>query len=277
LNPFELLNCPSDTDLDDLDARTVKGLKDKLLKEIELEDGVVAWTPHSTNQRRSASEELRDDIKREYHWHVFRNPLLLDFLSRGGFEHFLVDEASSPIEIIELLDDKSPAFREWLSEPFAKQFDLVLSRAIDLKNPSLITCLLAGRRWVAPSFTDACFQSSLRQIDRLLQPLRDAGGRAAEINLSVASVKALLDENSLLHLLNSLPAISANIRIKPPKSSATSPKLPSPSTLTSTSPRRSFRFPTTFEKSLPMSGDISRKILSRSTRLFSGKGKPRRG
>jgi tetratricopeptide (TPR) repeat protein len=208
LNPLEFLNCPSDVELDGLDARALKGFKDKLLKEIELEDGVVAWMPGTRFDKSkaiSASEELTDDIKREYHWHVFRNPLLLDFLSRGGFEHFLVNEASSPIEIIELLDDESEGFREWLSEPFAKQFDLVLSKAIDRRNTTLITCLLAGRRWIAPSFTDACFQSTRRQIDRLLQPLRDAGGRATEINPSVESVKALLDENSLLHLLNSLP------------------------------------------------------------------------
>src|SRR5262249_49748647 len=102
-------------------------------------------------------------------------------------------------------DDESAAFREWLSEPFAKQFDLVLSKAIELENPVLITSLLAGRRWVAPSFTEACFQSTLRQIDRLLQPLRDAGERAAETKPSVGSVKALLDETSLLYLLNSLP------------------------------------------------------------------------
>jgi hypothetical protein len=123
-------------------------------------------------------------------------------LSRGGFEHFLVNEASSPLEIIELLDDE--AFCDWLSEPFAKQLDLVLSKAIDLKNPALITSLLAGRRWVASSFTDACFQSTLRQVDRLLQPLRDGCERAAKTKPSVASVKALLPE-SLVHLLNSLP------------------------------------------------------------------------
>jgi hypothetical protein len=213
LNPLELLSCPSDIDLDDLDARALKRFKDKLLKEIELEDGVVAWLPGTRFDKSkviSAIEELTDDSKRECHWHVFRNPPLLDFLSRGGFEHFLVNEASSPTEIIELLDDESAALREWLSEPFAKQFDLVLSKAIDRKNPALITCLLAGRRWVAPSFTDACFQSTLRQIDRLLQPLRDAGGRAAEIKPSVESVKALLDENSLLHLLNSLPVYFRN-------------------------------------------------------------------
>jgi hypothetical protein len=178
-----------------------------LLKEIELEDGMIAWIPGARfdkSKALAACEELSDEKKREYHWYVFRNKSLLDFLSRGDFEHFLVNEVNSPIETIDLLN-KRAEFREWLSGSFAKQFDLVLSKAIDLKNPTLIKGLLAGRRWVAPAFTDACFQATLRQMDRLLQPLRDANARAEETKPSVAAVKALLDENSLLYLLNSLP------------------------------------------------------------------------
>jgi hypothetical protein len=71
---LELLNCPSNIDLDDLDARTVKGFKDKLLKEIELEDGVVAWLPGTRFEKSKAIgaiEELTDDFKREYHWMSF--------------------------------------------------------------------------------------------------------------------------------------------------------------------------------------------------------------
>src|SRR5262249_708278 len=120
LNPLELLNCPSDIDLGDLDARAVKGFKDKLLKEIELEDGVVAWIPGTRFEKSkamSAIEELRDDIKRESHWRVFRNPPLLDFLSRGGFEHFLVNEVAQII-------------RDIAHTAFAKHSDIDLTKAI---------------------------------------------------------------------------------------------------------------------------------------------------
>jgi hypothetical protein len=120
-------------DLDDLDAKTLQRLKKSLLQEIDLEDGAVSWLPGvSIDKSRAISvcEELNDEDDRAFHWYVFQNKPLLGFLCRGSHEHFLVDEEDSPLDIIEILDEEGVGFREWLSEPFAAQYDRVLSRVL---------------------------------------------------------------------------------------------------------------------------------------------------
>ena len=149
LNPFELLNPPDD----DFDAKTLQKRKKSLLRKIDLEDGVVSWLSGVRIDKSSAiraCEELNDEDKWVFHWYVFQNKPLLAFLCRGSHEHFLVDEEDSPLDIIEILDEEGNGFREWLSEPFAEQFDRVLARAIDARNLVVLECLLDGRRWVGP-------------------------------------------------------------------------------------------------------------------------------
>jgi hypothetical protein len=147
------------------------------LQEIELEDGSVPWLPGVSIDKSRAMgvcEELNDEDKRAFHWYVFQNRPLLAFLCQGSHEHFLVDEEDSPLDIIEILDEEAKGFREWLSEPFAAQFDRVLSKAIDARNLVVLECLLDGRRWVGASHADKCFESARRLVDRLLAPLREA-------------------------------------------------------------------------------------------------------
>ena len=90
-----------------------------LLQEIELEDGSVAWMPDAIIDKSRAIDvcaELNDDRRRLFHWNVFQNKPLLDFLSKGSHEHFLVDEQEYELDTIELLDDNENGFQEWLSE-----------------------------------------------------------------------------------------------------------------------------------------------------------------
>ncbi len=208
LSPFELLNSPNNITLYGFDAKTIQRFKKALLQEIELEEGFISWMAGVHIDKSKAigvCEELNDEKKREYHWHVFHNKPLLDFLSRGNHAHFLVDETTSPLETIELLEDQDNGFREWLSVPFAKQFDLVLSKAIDQKNLAVLECLLDGRRWVSPSYADKCFENARRQVDRLLEPLRNTLESANDVIPTVESVTRVLEQEDLIDILNLLP------------------------------------------------------------------------
>ena len=219
LNPFDLLNPPDDLEFEDFDAKQIQRLKKILLQEIELEDGCISWMADTYVDKSKAiaiCEELNDETKREFHWHVFQNKALLDFLSSGNYAHFLVNETTSPLETIELLEGQGNDFREWLSEPFAKQFDLVLSKAIDQKKLVVLECLLSGRRWVVSSYADKCFENARRQIDRLLEPLRSAHKFADDIVPTIESVTGLIERSALADILNLLPTYFRDLQNEAP-------------------------------------------------------------
>ena len=226
LNPFNLLNPHKDLKFEDFDAKQIQRLKKVLLQEIELEDGCISWIDGSHVDKSKAidvCDDLNDERKREFHWHVYNNKPLLYFLSCGVHTHFLVNETTSPLETIELFietidifGDKDNEFREWLSEPFTKQFNLVLSKAIDQKNIAVLECLLDGRRWVTRANEDKCFENSRRQVDRLIEPLRIAKNRADEIMPTVESVTRLLEQGAVADILNLLPTYFRDLQNEAP-------------------------------------------------------------
>lgn len=208
MNPFELLNPDEDLELDDFDPKTLQKLKKTLLQEIDLEDGKVSWLPDVTVDKSRAiglCEELNNETKKEFHWHVYLNKPLLWFLTKGTHTHFLVDEFESPLETIELLEDGASGFGDWLGELFVPQFDRVLSKAIDARNLVVLECLLDGRRWVPSSLEDRCFENARRMVDRLVQPLRDANQRAVDEKPSADGVERILNAGALMDVLNLLP------------------------------------------------------------------------
>ncbi len=206
MNPFGLLSPSDDLDDDDLDPKTIQRLKKTLLQEIELEDGAVSWMPGvivDKSKAISLCDELNDETKRYYHWQVFSYKPLLHFLEKGAHKHFLVDDEESPLEIIQSLEDDD--FKEWLSEPFVQQFDVVLGKAIEQRNLVILECLLDGRRWVTRQHADRCFENTRRQVDRLIEPLREANNKADNVLPSVLSLKRMINDTSLAGILNLLP------------------------------------------------------------------------
>ncbi len=69
----------------------------------------------------------------------------------------------------------------------------------------MLECLLDGRRWVAASHDDKCFENARRLVERLLAPLREAKERAADEKPSVSALRGLLEKDGLLGILNLLP------------------------------------------------------------------------
>ena len=209
MNPFELLGPDNGLSFEDYDTKAIQRQKKALLQEIELEDGHVSWLPGVIVDRSKAislCDELHDEVRSMYHWMVFENKPLLAYLTRGSLEHFLVNPTASPLDILEQVYDDDLGFRDWLSEPFAKQFDVLLPKAIEQGNLVILDALLSGRRWVSPAFEDQCFESARRLIDRRMANLRQAKDRAAEIKPVIVNIRDCLSQNSLADTLKKLPA-----------------------------------------------------------------------
>lgn len=210
INPFQLLNIPPGVGHEGIDARLIQKLKKVLLHEIDLEDGRLHWMPHLRTDKSRAigvCEDLNNEKKSLFHWIVFVDKRLLDFLSRGAHGHFLVNEHNSPLETMEYAwSNDEGDFPAWLSPIFALQYDRVLSRAISSKDVVITECLLDGRRWVTPSWSDRCFENTQRVVNQLIQPLRDAKRNASEVRPTISGLERLLGDSKIIELLNLLPA-----------------------------------------------------------------------
>ncbi len=215
INPFELLALPAGVSCDGLNVTLLQRLKKSLLREIELEEGTLSWLHGCAVDKSKAMmycDELSNDSLRHHHWLVFTNKPLLSFLTRGCHDHFLVDPHESPLALIESLGDTIGGFRHWLSGPFSRQFDAVLTRAIERKNLIVLECLLDGRRWVAQDFEDRCFENTRRVVDRMLDPLRELRTSSQTQKPDAASVRALLESDSLRDILNLLPTYFSDLQ-----------------------------------------------------------------
>ena len=151
LNPFQLLNIDKSHKLAEIDAKTIQRYKKALLHEIELENGKVAWLENLHVDRSRAislCEELNNDEYKKFHWTVYQDELLLEFLSKGSIEHFLVHPEKSPLGTLEILDKDGGKFRKWLSEPFSKQYNAVMTRTLEQEKISNLESLLDGRLWL---------------------------------------------------------------------------------------------------------------------------------
>jgi len=210
INPFQLLNHPNDilSEADSLDFKKTQKLKKILLQEVELEDGNIHWLSNfhiDKSKAISLCDELHDKQKLEFHRQIYNCKPLLRFLSLGEHDHFCVDKCHSPIEIIEFLDDSENGFREWLSEPFSRQFNLVLSSAIEKKYFDIIEVLLDGRRWVSSSYTEDCFANSKKKISVLIKVLVELEANSEIEKPVLDDVSKALKWNGLLEIMNLLP------------------------------------------------------------------------
>ena len=206
LNPLEMIGFERDQEFKELDTKRIQKLKNKVLQEIDLEDGALkSLDGFAVDKSRAIGlcEELLDEKLRRYHWQVFQNPFLLWFMTRGDIRHFLHSESSFPLETLEALDEDE--FRQWLSEPFARQYDLVLSRAIERRAVRMVESLFDGRRWVVPEHDDICFAGAHRQVERLLEPLRKAAQGATDEEPDLACIQDMLTRTRIIEIVDLLP------------------------------------------------------------------------
>ena len=209
LNPFELLVGRNyDYDIDAYDAKQIQKLKRHLIQEIELEDGALHYVEGLAIDKSRAiglCEELNDETLKNYHWLVFSEPNLLDFLTRGGIRHFLCLEDYKPLDLLEELDREESGFRKWLSLPFARQYELVLMRALQNKRLQLVESLFDGRRWILREHEERCFEGARRQVSQILVHLKQAEEQAKEVKPTISQITTTLNDEGLISIINLLP------------------------------------------------------------------------
>lgn len=207
INPFQLLEADRDADLDDFDIKTIQKLKKNLLQEIELEDGLLPWMGEINFDKSkiiSYLEDLNDEQLKEYHWRVFKDESLLNFLSKGEINFFTELPSQELIDIrIEIRDDEN--FATWIGEYFTKQYDKLLSIAIQKNKSNLVKVLLSGRRLAADIQTDLLFERSHQSLNNVLQQFRDSESQAEKRLPSYQTIEMLIRNAGLNEFLLRLP------------------------------------------------------------------------
>ena len=212
LSPFEVLKIEALESVEELDVKVIQRAKKRLLQEIDLNDGKVSWLddyPLDKSRALTMEDELLHEGRRRFHWAVFRNKRLLRFLTRGGIGHFLYSDNYFPRDTLELLDEE-PEFRAFLSKPFARQYNLVLTRAIERRLLPVVEVLFDGRRWVEPEDEDICFKDASKRIDDLVERMRSKAGDGRTRKVSLSEMEDFLREHSFPELFNLLPTAFAS-------------------------------------------------------------------
>lgn len=207
VNPFELLQLDPPDVNGTLDIKAVQRAKKRLLQEIELNDGAVSWLDNCHIDRSRALEAedaLHDETLREYHAEVFTNTPLLRFLTRGDMEHFVYSDSNFPHRTLARIE-ADDAFLDFLSGPFSKQFNLLLTRAVERRLLPVVEALFDGRRWVRPEDDDVCFEGASKRVDALALLMRQKAEQGTTRRIELAEVLAFFKQNSIPELFNLLP------------------------------------------------------------------------
>lgn len=206
ISPFEMLQIEDVTAAEGLDVKATQRAKKLLKHDLDLNDGKVGWLgDYSLDLSRALAvvDELDDEAKRRYHVAIFRNKPLLNFLTRGDIRHFLYSDEYFPQTTLDLLD-KEPEFLTFLSKPFARQYNFILTRAIERRLLPVVEVLFDGRRWIEPKDVDTCFEGAFDRISKMVELLRtkaNIGSRKVDFQ----KVEDFLREHSFPELFNLLP------------------------------------------------------------------------
>lgn len=206
INPIEALQLQDITSLAEITLKSVQRCKKHLLQEVELNDGKISWMENASLDKSRAiqlADELLIEENKTYHWAIFENKRLLRFLTHGQLEHFLYTDGDFPHQTLELII-KDPGFLNFLSRIFARQFDNVLSHAIECRSISIIESLFDGRRWVLPEDESHCIENSSKRIRNLVKLLEARTEQAKNRKLSLAEIQEFLQENRLVEIFSLL-------------------------------------------------------------------------
>jgi hypothetical protein len=210
LSPYEALQIEEVPSVEYLDTKVIQRAKKKLLQEIELQ-GKVSWLDGfalDLSRAHTLDDELLDASKARHHLFVFRDKNLLRFLTRGDIELFIRPDCYSSRATLDLLEDRR--FKTFLSRPFARQYDRVLTRAIERQLMPVLEILFNDRRWILKEDEEICFEGTHRRISELVEEMREKLKDSDARKIALSELSTFLQQRSLPELANLLPAALAS-------------------------------------------------------------------
>jgi hypothetical protein len=216
INPFELLKIKLDN-LSAIDGTIIKKAKRKLLSEIELNDiGTILY--HGIGLTKADCLQTIDDLdnkdKKEFHFFIFQNKYLNNFISEGKLDFFDNYKVESIYKLPEFLDFISPFFSE--------QYDKLLVLNFKSGQVDNVIKILSVKPITNDSYFGKCYKSTyvfLWEMDADINHISDdiKNKKGLFIENKFNELPNVIFERINIPLLNLLPSYFQNLRNHFPK------------------------------------------------------------
>lgn len=203
INPYELLSINSEN-LSDINSALLKKTKKQLLIEIGLNNDRYNYKGIELTKTvcNTVIDELEDDNKKIFHWFIYKNKNLNDFLSIGAlefFERYKFDNVYNSADFI-----------NFISPYFSERFDRTLLKAFQDKNLQLFNAILKYQYLISQSDVSKSFKSldneiknRISEIDIIKQEIKENKSHYTET--TIEEVVEIVKEKFPVAFINSLP------------------------------------------------------------------------
>ncbi|NEO39424.1 MAG: hypothetical protein F6J90_25070 [Moorea sp. SIOASIH] len=168
VNPFTLLGLDPEeyNTVEDISATTIRSKKKRFLIKLEINDNQFELKEgFKIKQAEAYLEDLRDEQKKKFHFIIFKDKKLHDFLTFGDFSFFE--------QYVHQPDYQNEEFREFIGKWFARQYGNKLDEAIRFKDLGSIKSLFLIELLVLPKHYQICFGRSYEFLESCCNALKE--------------------------------------------------------------------------------------------------------
>jgi len=211
INPFHLLNIQADS-LSEIDSLKIRKAKKILLANIELNDNeAIGYNGVEVTKSACLSiiDQLDDENKKEFHFFIFKNGLLNDFLFDGNLDFFRYFKFESIYTF--------PEFIAFVSPYFSFQFDKSLSQNFRKQNFGEVKLLLSIKPIVHETHIEKIYNSTYIAVkdveSEIIQIIKDIENKNSPyIKLNFNGLSDIIYRKVNIDLINILPAYFNSLR-----------------------------------------------------------------
>jgi hypothetical protein len=206
INPIEVLQLQDANYAGSIDIDTIKRAKRKLFAEIELSDNGL-FNYNGINISKSDCErainELDNEERKEFYFHLTTNEALNNFLANGDEKVFIPFSQESIYKI--------PEFINFINPFFSERFDKSLLKAFKANDFKLLTSILRTQILINQSNINIAFKSvsneiknRIEEIDQITQEIKSNERDCTEE--SIEEIVTIVKNNFPIEIINSLPS-----------------------------------------------------------------------